>query len=684
MFQIGIFLSAFLLFSLQPMITKYFLPWFGGGASVWAISLVFFTVFLLIGYIYAHILSSKFTPRIQVIIHASMLFFSVFYLGISWMWWGAPLTPPTLWRTGFNLDPSLHLLVLLFATVGFPYGILSATSPLLQAWLKPRGQKTPFHLYRFSNAGSLGALLAYPFFIEPIFSLQTQARIWVILFVVCVSILIRCGMTTLGFDSRQKTPFIFRHHYKTITTWIMLALVPAALLVSTTTALTQGVASVPLLWIVPLALYLLSFVLAFTQSFFSERVLVLTTIFFAILSFFLIADNGLVRFSFQLYVYLAFLFFTAFLFHSILYKKRPNPEHLTIYYVFVSLGGALGTCLMSLGAPLIFTGLSEFSLSVYVILIVAFFLFFQARQFPLLPSWAFFIVRLCIACIVLTLSIAAFILDSRGAYILRERNFYGALQVKEIRDTVTSLRLLYNGNILHGSQFLNPEQNQVPTSYYSFVSGIGAVLREGLSDELSPPRRVAVVGLGAGTVAAYCRVGDTYRFFEINPAVEYIAREYFSYLSGCGQADVVIGDARISLETEHKNGFEKPYDVIVLDAFTDDAIPVHLLTQEAFQTYLDRLFEDGVLAIHISNKYIDLSPVLAHVARTFALYGVQVKTQDTQDLVSNSSTWVLMSRKPITHFADLEEGFSVEDIDSVDDLVSWTDNYSNLFSVIRS
>lgn len=673
LYRIVIFLGAFLLFVVQPILAKFFLPWFGGSASVWAISLLFFTTALLVGYLYAHGLS-RLTFTRQKRIHGLLLLLSVVLLVIFWVAWGSPLTPGTNLRPDPAENPSFALLLRLMLVIGLPYLSLAATSPLLQSWLHRSGESSPYGLYALSNAGSIGALLLYPFLIEPFLSLRVQSMVWGGLFIVFAICLV-----ALAFQTRVRThepgrlTILPKLPNRETNKWILYSSIPAFLLLAVTNMLTQGIASFPFLWVGPLLIYLLTFILAFSGRVISRTFLLTATVLSSLVVLLVLSVGVAFPLPVLLICFSPFLFFSCLFFHQTLYRIRPEGSDLTRYYVWIAFGGALGTILVAVIFPVLFARPIEPLLGGLVAL------YFSSRAFLneifAVPNQ----VRLdrvlmgFIGIIFVCFSLSFFLIDRVGI-ILEERNFYGALQVRHETLSGFPARLLRNGRIVHGAQFSDDSKRLWPTTYYGRDSGVGLIL----SREAFSSRQIAVVGLGVGTVATYCRPGDRFRFFEIDPAVEHIAREQFSYVHLCAGSEVVIGDARLSIEAEADD--ESRYDVMILDAFTDDAIPIHLLTREAIELYFSRLKKDGILVVHISNVYLDLIPVLRGAAVTHTLSGRIVHGSDEEE-GTYANTWVLLSTNESVLPA--EDGERIVQLETSGKQIFWNDMYSNLLSIIR-
>jgi hypothetical protein len=680
----AVVLGAFLLFQVQPILARAILPWFGGSAAVWTGCLLFFQAGLLAGYLYAHLLVRALPPRGQAIAHVALLAASCLAL---------PITPDPAWKPPDPDNPIGRLLALLAATVGLPYLALSATSPLLSAWLARRGEAAPWWLYAVSNAGSLLALLAYPFAVEPLLPTRAQAIVWSAAFVGFVLV---CGVVALdawraegGAQLRQRTseaalrpsggpPFGGRiSAYAQVGGWLLLACCPSVLLLATTSHLTQNVAPVPFLWVVPLALYLLSFVLCFAPGRWYRRWLFLPL---AAVAFALAVDalaaarpnQGLGR---LLPVFAGGLFVWCMVLHGELSRRRPDPSRLTGYYLALAAGGAAGGALAALLAPVVLPG--DFDLPIALVAAAALALAAARPGRGEGPLWALWGVAALVAASLAGQLVAATVAEARQARLLA-RNFYGSLRVVDRGFGPAATRMLNHGTITHGEQYLDPAERGRPITYYSPASGVGAALRAAAARERL---HVGVVGLGAGTLAAYGRRGDRYRFYEINPLVVEIARREFTFLSDTpAEVATVLGDARLSLEREPPQGF----DLLAVDAFSSDAIPVHLLTREAFALYAGHLAPGGVLAVHVSNRHLDLVPVVLGAGRAVGLRAVVVDTYDEFHAEPSvyGSTWVLLAREaaPLEH-ALVREAAGEPGREPTPRL--WTDDYSNLLGVLK-
>ena len=662
-YSLTIFLGAFLLFLIQPIIGKFLLPFFGGGSSVWSVSLVFFMTALLAGYLYAHWLSA-FSKRKQLAIHSAVMIVGFI---ASFRIWSALGGRNVAVATG--TAPEIELLKILFLTIGIPYLILSTTGPLLQFWYGGlKMVKSPYRLYALSNFGSLLAIGSYPFLIEPFSRLQTQGTAWTIFFWIFLSVFLLSLFVFVkkglwGEQSRSLTPKI---PAKSWALWLGLAFVPAVLLLSITNEVTQAIAPVPFLWLLPLGLYLLSFVIAFGLEFEPKGVVGFAVLLIVnVLVLLWGAYTGFI-FLVQILLYFTVLFLGSLLCHVLLYRARPDRLGLTKFYIVVAAGGALGGMFVAFFAPLVFKDFWEAALGLFFVCLVALGVLREGSAALFSRLQAIF-VALALALIFGLLMVR----DQKGV-IRSERNFYGVLSIKK-QPYGKSLQLhtLYNGDILHGSQFFGEGSSQYePTTYYTAESGIGQAFSA--HPNRASGLRVGAIGLGVGTVAAYCGPRDYFRFYEINPAVIRIAQTEFSYLSNCqGHIEIQEGDARIELSKELRRGQRQNFDLLIVDAFTDDSIPVHLLTKEAFEIYISHLKPaGGVIAIHISNRYLNLEPVVSAASRHFNL-DPETKFSNSLEHDGRPAIWILL--RP-------NAGMSP---DSSETLPLWTDSYSTLFRLLK-
>jgi SAM-dependent methyltransferase len=690
LYGLVIFASAFLLFEVQPLIAKIILPWFGGVAAVWITCLLFFQVVLLLGYLYSHLLSRNFRPRAQGRIHAVLLAASLLTL---------PILPKQSWKPAGPEHPAWHILVLLGLCIGLPFFLLSATSPLLQAWYaRSQTEARVYRFYALSNAGSMLALLSYPVLFEPFLTSSHQAIEWSVTYaaiaILCAALALAPRSNATAAEKISPLPGT-RPKWPKMILWASLAACGSALLLAVTNHITQNVAAVPLLWVIPLSLYLLSFILCFESSAWYHRGVFLRLVGLALAAMTFALTPSLWEHTLRtiILIYCAGLFVCCMFCHGELARLKPDPAHLTSFYLMCALGGALGAAFVALVAPHIFHGYYELHTAMgacAILVLVVNRRDPQSRFYKALwqPAWLLLValVVVLIGSLVLTARN-----DTARAH-LAVRNFYGELRIyDEVAFNVVMLpgsaekpkaadmryRKLINGTIEHGLQFLAPERRREPTTYYAENSGIGIALRA--AEKKRASLRVGVIGLGAGTLAAYGRAGDRYTFYEINPLVVQIANEQFTFLKDSpAKIDVMLGDARLSLESEPPQGF----DVLVVDAFSGDSIPVHLLTRDAIALYFQHLKPDGVLAVHISNKYLNLRPVVEAAAGQLGKEAVLVYNEFTQETGIYPSRWILVgSRDGFLGREEVERAGTI--LKPSRDDVLWTDDYSSIFSIMR-
>ena len=672
MFGLTIFASAFLLFVVQPIIAKQILPWFGGSAAVWTTCLVFFQTVLLAGYAYADIVVRTLRIRQQALLHIALLATSVLAL---------PIVPGVVWKPTGAENPAAMILGLLTVTLGLPYFLLSTTSPLVQAWFARRHpDRNPYRLFALSNFASLLALVSYPFVIEPWIATRTQAYIWSIGYAVfallCAATAwqgrVAAATSTLGAtpshatEADARAPTLARH-----VLWCALAATGSVLLLAVTNHITQNIAAVPLLWILPLTLYLLTFILCFENSRWYPRTLLLPVVAASLgVMAWSLADSRLTHeLRLQLGVFCIGLFVVCMFCHGELAGLKPAPRYLTRFYLMVSLGGAIGAAFVAIVAPLMLPAHFELELG---LIAAALLLAWQVRRLPLVFG------GLAVVTAITTVGTTAWaVTQFYDSTILTVRNFYGVLRVQETGENELSRhRTLVHGTIMHGLQYLVPDFRRRATSYYTATSGIGVLL-----DTLHPrkdPLRVGVIGLGTGSLAVYGTPGDLYRFYDINPAVLAIARNQFTYL-GDSEATIEtpLGDARLTLEREPPSDL----DVLVIDAFSSDAIPVHLITSEALALYVKHLKPGGVVAFHVTNRFLDLVPVVDALAAAQHLHAVWIRDEG-EDVLASRSDWVLVSANRELLASPRIAGAATP-IKPRPDWRLWTDDFNNLFQVLR-
>jgi SAM-dependent methyltransferase len=664
-----IFVSAFLLFLVQPLLAKQILPWFGGASIVWTLCMVFFQLVLLLGYAYAHWLSSHVRGEKQAYIHIALLALSLVFL---------PVMASPEWKPTGDDNPVVRILLLLFATVGLPYFLLSSTSPLVQAWFaRAFAGASPYRLFALSNLASMLALLGYPLMFEPWFGTREQSLWWsggYALFVVLCAVLAWQGRSLPALDSEShpaQTAAEPRPAAGRILLWLALSAMGSVMLLAVSNHLTQNISSIPLLWVVPLAVYLLTFILCFEGNRWYMRDFYLGSLVWmlGVMAWF-VADKSL-QFDllWQIGVFVIGLYFVCMFCHGELALLRPGPRHLTLFYLMVSLGGVLGGVLVGIVAPVTLPAYLELEIALVVIAILAV-VRNLGRPMP--------IVMMLVAIVGATFAALAYRVHSfteDAVHIVR--NHYGVLRVKEnsttVADQETRYRSIVHGAILHGEQWLSEKYRRSATTYYKTTSGIGRAL---LAFE-GKPIKVGVIGLGAGSLAVYADADDTYRFYDINPAVIEVANTWFTYLKDSpGKMETVLGDARLSLEREPPQGF----DVLAIDAFSGDAIPTHLITFEAVGEYLRHLKPEGVIAFHVSNRFLDLKPVLLAIAEKHGLEFAYI--HETGDAGTTTSDWVLITRhKPFILRPDIAE--ATQPVPPEPGWRLWTDSYNNLIQVYR-
>jgi spermidine synthase len=692
----AIFLSAFLLFQVEPIIARYILPWFGGTPAVWTTCMLFFQVFLLAGYAYAHLLASHLSPRYQALLHLSLVVCSLVFL---------PITPGDTWKPDGNENPMLAIVLLLLVTIGAPFLLVSASGPLLQHWFnRTHPTLSPYRLYALSNLGSLLGLVSYPFFVEPQLGLSAQTFLWSAGYGLYAVIIAWSAITLFRFttrnDSSEKPGYLTGTKLRLPERLLTLALAAcgSVVLLASTNQICRDIAVIPFLWVLPLSLYLISFMLCFDHPrWYNRRVWipVLWTSLAAVV-YLLNQDYGVVEMNvyLQIFIYSAALFACCMVCHGELVRLKPSAEYLTSFYLMVALGGALGGVFVNLAAPLLFKGYWEFHGGLVATVVLLGFCLFRTME-PLrspLVLWSGRILWIGgIGALVGFLGLH--IHEQQESNILTKRNFYGVLRVSEVDiGTEFATRFLYHGRITHGEQFLTPQLRSYPRAYYGPNSGISLAIRrhpQYFSGNNREDRArqgglyVGNIGLGVGTIAAYSRPGDTYRFYEINPDVDWVAREYFTYLKDAkGAQQVVLGDGRISLERELVNNNRQQFDVLAVDAFSGDGIPIHLLTREAFALYWEHLRPGGILAFHITNYHFDFSPVIRTLARELGKRAVWIKDSGDPQRGNYHSDWVLVT----SNETFLKDPFVYSRIEPWPTLrqreTLWTDDYSNLFGVV--
>lgn len=749
LFAATIFCGAFLLFLVQPLMGKYLLPWFGGGPGIWTTCLLFFQALLLGGYAHAHFLQ-RLSPRRQAIVHGVLMFAALAFV---------PVIPDASWKPAGAENPALRILLLLTAVLGLPYLVLSATGPLMQRWFSlTHPGVSPYRLYALSNVGSLLALVAFPFFFEPLFTRDALCIGWSVGLVIFTLLAGTCAWRVAqvsALEAPKAAATIKQVEDKPPTLvdrmlWVLLPAVASLLLVAATNKLCLDIAAVPFLWVLPLGAYLVTFILCFDHPRWYHRGVFATLLgLIGCLATHFLATQAGAPLAMQVAALTALLFTGCMVCHGELYRLRPAPARLTGYYLAIAAGGAAGSLFVALGAPLLFTDFRELQVGLVLVLLLAaaIIYFHRARTlalglaaggliaafvltlfradgqlgfagwlasygrelgsllssqwqafsagavvviFALFQRWRIakeWRARLvAIPLLLVVLLAAAFARQARiDAHDVHEagRNFYGTYKVRYYdysADAATHFYGLTNSGIAHGQQFLGKAESHWPTTYYSGTSGLGraiAVLPLG-------PRHIGAVGLGTGTVAAYGRPGDSLRFYEINPAIVSVASHTFTYLKDTrATVSIALGDARLVMERELRSGAPPQYDLLVLDAFAGDAIPVHLLTREALAQYLRLMRPGGIIAVHISNRHLDLRVVVEALATDAGLSFATISDSvDPARWWLYNTTWVLLStdatkfkREEVARFAQEPPGPDAK-------MVLWTDEHASLFNVM--
>ncbi|HVU25403.1 MAG TPA: fused MFS/spermidine synthase [Opitutus sp.] len=751
-FAFTIFAGAFLLFAVQPLIGKFILPWFGGGPGVWTTCLLFFQVVLLGGYCYAHLTATRLTPRRQVLLHLVLLAAALALL---------PIVPGAAWKPAGSADPIGRILLLLAVCIGAPYFVLSATGPLMQQWFSlTQPGRSPWRLYALSNTGSLLALLSYPFFFERFFSRQAQAGLWSTALFLFAAGCLWCGLrvwqtaapaaacvpspppdTSADATNADAAPPPLDRLL-----WFTLPAVASILLLATTNKLCQDLAVIPFLWILPLSLYLLSFIVCFDHPrWYRPGLFSALFALGALTDVYLLVAGHDARLPQQVAGYSATLFAACMLCHGEVFRLRPAPARLTSFFLHIAAGGAAGGFVVAVIAPLLFDRFLELQIGLWLLSYLGGVLSFRRRsvalaagtalgvlasvivipalkaagrdpdpegffpqvgaylggEWPLLAflavaflagfvdgrgwvrTWTmrtgFFVMLFSL---VLGLRLFAQIREDSRTAVSTSRDFYGVLKVFDHHpeEPAQHYYTLVHGVTSHGLQFTEFPQCTWPTTYYGNTSGLGLAL-EALA---GAPRRIGMVGLGTGTIAAYGHTGDTIRFYEIDPQVAHLARTRFTYLQrSVAHIDVVMGDARLSMERELAEHRPQAYDLLALDAFSSDAIPVHLLTVEAFAVYLRHLKPGGVIAVHTSNRYLKLRPVVENIARQLGLESVAIADNPPErHWWVFRSTWILVSRNhALLAQSDIQAAASPPDPEPA--LGVWTDDHASLYDVLR-
>jgi hypothetical protein len=753
-YGVTVFCGAFLLFQVQLVLGKYILPWFGGTSAVWTTCMLFFQVLLLGGYLYSHFICARLGRKAQASVHLAVLGASLLVISAGAMLWKTPLLPGVAWKPVSQEHPVAQILVLLAVAVGVQFLVLSTTGPLLQSWFSMELEgRSPYRLYALSNVGSLLGLVTYPFVVEPNLRLHSQAWVWCAGYLVFVAGSAACAFGIRRHQGPSISPPVEKEtelpSRGTQLLWFLLPMVASVMLLGTTNLMCQEIAVVPFLWVVPLVVYLLTFIICFDNQKWYRRwifhVLFALSLPVAVFVLLTVYTTPILE---QICLLSVVLFASCMVCHGELVRLKPAPAFLTQFYVLLSAGGAAGALFVAIVAPWIFHGYTEFQVglvacAVLLLLVLArdrqswwygpktavlgslillglmlvphFFVRLvrlpnlvnamdRFRYYPLLTIVALLsllvflrarrsnierhprinLAQLASAVVLIALCAALYLQSRDPEEVRKDRNFYGVLTVEHGFGQGLDYYTLWHGRTMHGAQF--PKYPKTPTAYFGPTSGIGLFLN---AQPVCPPqcsRVFGIVGVGVGTLAAYGRPGDTIRFYEINPQVLAYSQgdsPYFTFLrDSAAKTEVVLGDGRLSLERELKVEGPRKFDLLVLDAFNGDAPPVHLLTDEAFQLYLNHLRgPDSVLAFHISNRSLDLAPVLLGHAMRHKMYIIRLyRPEGTQ--IGDKSDWLLLSRsfKVLANPAFAEH---VATMPPAKAALLWTDDYSNLFKVLR-
>lgn len=706
---ITVFVGAFLLFQVQPLIAEFILPWFGGSASVWTTCMLFFQLFLVAGYAYAYATCRWLSPRAQAVLHVILIAAALAML---------PIVPDAAWEPAADTQPITHILLLLTVCLGLPYFVLASTGPLVQAWFARQVPgESAYRLFALSNAGSFLALLSYPFVVEPMLTRQFQAATWGWGFVVYSALMSGCavwqwrattarakpqsqqaltahaglarGIPRLLIDPSESTAATASSDHTTthgsladVFLWLMFPACGTVLLLATNNKLCQEVAAVPFLWVLPLAIYLLTFVLCFERPAWYARWIFTGLLVPALAAWcyalFAQADLAI---EFQVAVSCVGLFVACMVCHGEVYRLRPPPEQLTAFYLMIAIGGAIGGFAVAVIAPLVLRLYSELHWGILLLGALVTWVHFRERSACIVndrhvPTWP-----VLLTCFIVLASVLIYHLQTgMEGVVLASRNFYGVLRVVEIEkdDPDYHARMLIHGTTNHGLQFLSPEKSNLPTMYFNEPSGVGRSLKYARE---RGSLRIGVVGLGVGTLASYAREGDTIRFYELDPDVVKLAKSQFTYLEQCkANVEIVLGDGRLSLQREEPQEF----DVLILDAFSGDSIPVHLLTREAFDLYLRHVKPTGVIAVNTSNRYLDFFPVVLAAAEYHGVGMIFVPWhEDPMPLGYVSSSWILVSRnKDFLYDKGMLKHARRPQSKSSLVPITWTDDYASLFRIL--
>lgn len=679
-------LAGFLLFQVQPMLAKYILPWFGGAATTWIVCMLFFQMALLAGYAYAYALTRPMTVARQALAQIALLVLVLLLL---------PITPADSWKPADASDPTWRIVALLAVTVGGPYLVLATTSPLITRWFASLDPKAnPSQLFAVSNFGSFLGLLSYPFAFEGMMSTTMQTKVWSIAFVLYAALFAACARITWrarksvideSASMNGNEPLASTR----IMRWVGLSALASILLLATTNQITQWSAVIPFLWIAPLALYLLSFVLAFGRQqggdvrWYAFAFLILAAIVLAAGR-----PDTPTRFAFDFLLHIAALFAGCMVCHVAVVRLQPQPSQLPAFYLALSVGGAIGGLLVALAAPLVFSDYREFPLALAATALLSAAILWRERfassRHWLAPAG----VLAAIAFVVGGGAMLRREIGAAGDIVDRARNFYGVVTV--LRDQMDepdeASLVMRQAGVDQGSQYFKPERRMEPACAFNEDSGLGKALRDNARRRADPntPLKIGVVGLGAGMVAGLGKAGDVMRYYELNPAVLDLVNRHFTFVrDGKAKTDIVLGDGRLSLERELKANGPQKFDVLVINAFRGASPPMHLMTTEAFDAYLAHLAPDGILAVNFELDTFEIAPLHRGLAQHFNIGVRWLETSDSEESCDDGVSWALYTRdNAFWNVPEIRASISPWR-DKSDSTLLWTDASSNLMSIVN-
>jgi spermidine synthase len=678
MFQVvvgvGIFTSAFLIFFIQLLLAKHMLPQFGGSAFVWVTSILFFQTGLLLGYLYAYLLVKIPSKRLQAIIHFGLLLASLYFIPIQ--------------LDGFVINnqqwPPISVWQLLSCISLLPFIVICASSPLLQHWYcQIKESEFPYYFYSISNAGSLIGLVGYPFLIEPIMGLHQQAQCWTLMYLCYCFICFLCMVQLLRTKkSPEYAKVAFDVTILRANQWLFLSFISSALLLAVTQFLTQNVINLPLMWVIPLGLYLLSFIVTFSKTAGYDRNFWLCSfLIFLTLTLWLIYMESLAGYDVVL-VLLGLLYSACMICHGELILRKPSLRSLTTFYLLISLGGVLGSLFVNIVAYVLLGKWWDFYIPLILLTIIVLLLSYQCYRQKKLPWETEVLISTCLI-IILGLTIVCMI-KPKTDVLAEKRSLYGFIRVLDhLPKTANGYREMRNGQITHGVQFLNSDKQNIPTTYYGENSGIQLTI-EFLRQHHKQPLNIAVIGLGCGTIASLGAKGDNIDFYELDENVKDFAYRYFTYLSSSpANIRVILGDARLSMvKAQFASGF-KQYDLIVADAFNGDAIPFHLLTHEAINLYKTLLAKNGIIALHTTNTYIAFYPLTSNLAKDQGLQHSWIETKANPGKLYYTNYWAILSSDPeFATWIKQQKGITLDNTNTQSSIL-WTDDFNSILPLLR-